>query len=177
MGRDVYYVDERDPKKVVAKLSHRGRALPYRLTTAQARHLADFLDSSSDEDIDNMIQGLRRAASLALDALDRSFNVKPHQVWEDLDKRANGRRIRILEIISKTHPVSGHEEKYVVCEIVPEMELNYALLQRRALLGHRESTSVVANETQLRRRTTIRLDRFRTYSKGFRLIHPTKGES
>jgi hypothetical protein len=78
--------------------------------------------------------------------------VRVGQVWADNDKRAEGRRVRVVEV-GRTH---------AVVELVDQ--------RGRPARGHEAQQKAEAG-----RRTRIRLDRFRPTSTGYRLVRDADG--
>ena len=78
-----------------------------------------------------------------------TVKVEPGQVWADNDRRSTGRRIKVLEV---------HRE---MADGTPFAN-GYAIVQDASGRG---------------RKTTIRLDRFRPTSSGYRLVENRDGTS
>lgn len=75
-------------------------------------------------------------------------DVKPGQVWADNDKRSEGRHVKVVDLVTKPKfgsRVAAECAKVVQCD------------QAGRVLGKP-------------RYTTIRLDRFRSTSNGYRLV-------
>jgi hypothetical protein len=77
--------------------------------------------------------------------------VKPGQVWQDCDKRAYGRTVRVVDV----------DATHATVELVAQ--------RGRPARGHED-----AQRAEPGRRTRIRLDRFKPTSTGYRLVQDTE---
>jgi hypothetical protein len=98
-----------------------------------------------------------------------SPTVRVGQVWEDCDKRAKGRRVRIVEIRNIHIPGRGS-----VGTGTPHAAVELVSERGRPWSGLRPGEPARAEPG---RRTTIRLDRFRPTSSGYRLVEDVPEES
>lgn len=78
--------------------------------------------------------------------------VRVGQIWSDNDKRAHGRQIRVVEV----------HKRHAVVELVNQ--------RGRPAHGHEDKQLAEPG-----RRTTIRLDRFKPTSTGYRLVQDVEG--
>lgn len=92
--------------------------------------------------------------------------VQPGQVWEDCDRRANGRAVRVLDITTDwaPHGRTPNGTPYARVELVNH--------RGRPAWGHENLPRAEPG-----RETYIRLDRFRPTSSGYRLIIQTPKEA
>lgn len=81
--------------------------------------------------------------------------VKPGQVWADMDKRSAGRHVRIVAVEEEQPTVAGNMP-IPARALVEEVALN--------------AESGVVTPLRRARQTRIRLDRFRPNATGYRLI-------
>jgi hypothetical protein len=79
--------------------------------------------------------------------------VRVGQIWADNDRRANGRLVKVVALIS---------------DIVGEELVDYALVEQS--LARRVGTNGPSEQNRPGRRTRIRISRFVPSSTGYRLV-------